>query len=151
MRTLFALLVLLATGVAQAQPALQPVQPAPAPAPADPHARLYAFIGTGVTAALAAGTVFVYLRRSQLAKTNELGTGPCDAACLDQRNREAADRRDRLATYKTLTIALGVGTVVAGAVTAYLWTRTENTYTRPIVTFRVDPGGGAEVGWLTHF
>ena len=146
MRTLFALLVL--GGVAQAQPpsAQAPVQTT------ESNARLYAWIGTGATVALAASTAFVYIRRSQIAETNSLGTGPCDAACQDQRNRDTAARQDRLATYRTLTVALGVSTVVAGAVTAYLWTRTENTYTSPVVTFRVDPQhGGAEVGWLTRF
>jgi hypothetical protein len=145
MRTLFALVVLLGTGVAQAQPAR------PQAAPADPHARLYAFIGTGVTAALAAGTVFVYVRRTQIAEVNNLDTGPVDPTTQEERAREALARKNRLATYKTWTIALGTATVVAGAVTAYLWTRTESTYTPPNVTFRVDPHGGAEVGWFTRF
>jgi len=147
MRTLFALVLVLGTGVAQAQPA--PVKPQAAPA--DPNARLYAFIATGATAALVAGTVFVYIRRTQIAKVNDLTTGPVDPATQEERDREALARKDRLATYKDWTIGLGMATVVAGAVTAYLWTRTENTYTPPNVTFRVDPQGGAEVGWLTRF
>ena len=146
MRTLFALVVLLATGVAEAQP-----PPRPQTAPTDPNARLYAFIGTGVTAALVAGTVFVYIRRTQIAKVNDTNTGPVDPATQEQRDREALARKDRLATYKTWTIGLGTATVVAGAVTAYLWTRTEKTYMPPNVTFRVDPHGGAEVGWFARF
>src|SRR5262245_48890271 len=98
MRMLFALVVLLGTGVAEAQPA---AAPPPNGAPADPNARLYAFIATGATAALAAGTVFVYIRRTQIAEVNDLSTGPVDPATQEERDREALARKDRLATYKT--------------------------------------------------
>ena len=154
---LFAILAVVGTvGIASADGALTPIasgQQPPRPVEPDPNVRLYAYIGTGATGVLAASTVYIYLKRSSIAVTNGLGTGPCDATCVQERDREAAARQDRLARYKTLTLVLGAGTVVTGAATAYLWSRaTERTYTRsPIVSLQVDPRGGAQLAVAGRF
>ena len=112
----------------------------PAFAEDEGESRIPAYVGTGVTGALAIGGVvsyFMYQAKID-AKANKIA--------LSDEQREAWKEADRAAVlWRGRALYLTGATIISGALTGYLWTRAERPRRRVAVT--TDGRGG--IAWLS--
>jgi hypothetical protein len=114
----------------------------------DPSARKPAIVLTAITGVLLATTVAVYFHRQSIAKVrtlDDVGSGPCDAACFSEQVADQERRQIRIDREKKIYVGTAIAAVITGGAAGYFWSKaTEKSFRRaPRVAFGLDDTGAS--------